>query len=147
MAWFPRALKTVSICAALTLSCFTTVGARGDDSVDPNNPDIVKHKSSGSDLLRQRILEAESGQRDNIGHAPKSQTLIGPDLSDREKALQAMNRMSYGPRPGEVDKVVELGWKQWVKQQLNPESIDDSECDAEVAKRFPWTKMNINEVS
>ena len=54
--------------------------------------------------------------------------------------------MGYGPRPGEVEKVVELGYKAWIKEQLNPDSIDDSECDAAVAKQFPWTKMNINEV-
>ncbi len=147
MSRFPRAIRTLLVCTGFLLTAVAVVGVRAADTdIDPNNPLPSKHKASASDLLRQRILEAESGQRDNIGHAPKTQTLLGPDLSDREKALQVLNRTSYGPRPGEVEKVVELGYKEWVKRQLTPDSIDDSECDAAVAKRYPWTKMNINEV-
>lgn len=45
----------------------------------------------------------------------------------------ALNRMGYGPRPGEVEAVQALGLKAYVEQQLNPASINDSACDQRLA--------------
>jgi len=78
---------------------------------------------------------------------PKAKTLIGPELSDREKVIQALNRLSFGPRPGEVDAVLNNGgWQQWVKEQMTPDKIDDSAVDREISSRFKWAgKTNIME--
>src|SRR5215213_6939412 len=54
-------------------------------------------------------------------------------------AIIALNRMGYGPRPGDVAAFVALGTTSdarltaYVDQQLNPEAINDSECDAKLA--------------
>jgi uncharacterized protein (DUF1800 family) len=112
-----------------------------------NAPALEHHKLSASESLKIRIMESQSGLRTNIAKAPQSETIVGPNLEDREKAWQAVNRMSYGARPGEVDAIINNGgWEAWAKQQLNPESIDDSAVDKEVVKRFPWTKMSINQI-
>jgi uncharacterized protein (DUF1800 family) len=80
--------------------------------------------------------------------APKPQTLVGPDLSDREKVIHVFNRLSFGARPGEIDAIVkEAGWQGWVKQQLAPESIDDAACDKFVKGHFKWAgETNIMDV-
>ncbi|MEP6767586.1 MAG: DUF1800 domain-containing protein [Acidobacteriota bacterium] len=44
----------------------------------------------------------------------------------REKALQALNRLAFGPRPGDVDRVLEMGVAKWIDAQLYPETIADS---------------------
>jgi uncharacterized protein (DUF1800 family) len=41
----------------------------------------------------------------------------------------AMNRMAYGPRPGDVERVKTMGFTAYVDEQLNPNNIDDSDCD------------------
>src|SRR5207253_6100955 len=48
-----------------------------------------------------------------------------PALTPRDSALHALNRLAYGPRPGEVDRVAAGGVMRWVDRQLSPRKIDD----------------------
>src|SRR2546430_11968575 len=48
-----------------------------------------------------------------------------PALTPRDSALHALNRLAYGPRPGEVDRVAADGVMRWVDRQLSPRKIDD----------------------
>src|SRR5881396_445310 len=48
-----------------------------------------------------------------------------PILTPRDSALHALNRLAYGPRPGEVDRVAAAGVMKWIEQQLAPDNIDD----------------------
>ncbi|NDJ52167.1 MAG: DUF1800 domain-containing protein [Chloroflexi bacterium] len=52
-----------------------------------------------------------------------------------------LNRISYGPRPGDVARVAEVGIEATIEQQLNPETIDDS-LIAERLKMLPILSMN-----
>ncbi|MEZ4583211.1 MAG: DUF1800 domain-containing protein [Caldilineaceae bacterium] len=51
----------------------------------------------------------------------------------------ALNRMGFGPRPGDLDAFNQLGADDaarlaaYVEEQLNPAAIDDSACDAIIA--------------
>jgi len=47
------------------------------------------------------------------------------DLSGDEAVLHALNRLAYGPRPGDVERIKQLGLAKWIDQQLNPNSLDD----------------------
>lgn len=55
-------------------------------------------------------------------------------LTDEEKSAHALNRLGYGPRPGEVAKVAELGVEKWIRVQLDSASIPDPASEAELAK-------------
>src|SRR5882672_2647778 len=46
-------------------------------------------------------------------------------LSPRDSALHALNRLAYGPRPGDVDSVARTGVMRWVEQQLDFERVPD----------------------
>src|SRR5439155_17399780 len=50
---------------------------------------------------------------------------LSAQLSPRDSALHALNRLAYGPRPGEVDRVAAAGVMQWIDRQLSPSKIDD----------------------
>ena len=56
------------------------------------------------------------------------------NASDSAAALHVLNRIAYGPKPGEVEAVEKMGIRNYIEQQLHPEKIDDSQTDAEVAK-------------
>ncbi len=45
----------------------------------------------------------------------------------------ALNRMAYGPRPGDIERVRSMGFSVYVEEQLNPAAIDDRDCDARLA--------------
>jgi uncharacterized protein (DUF1800 family) len=46
-------------------------------------------------------------------------------LSSRERTIQMLNRFTFGPRPGEVERVLTQGADKWFEQQLNPGSVPD----------------------
>lgn len=50
----------------------------------------------------------------------------GVSAAGRQRALEALDRLSFGPRPGEVDAVARMGVGRWIEEQLHPEAIDDS---------------------
>ena len=39
-------------------------------------------------------------------------------LTEREAAAHLLSRFSYGPRPGEIDRVVKMGLERWFERQL-----------------------------
>lgn len=47
--------------------------------------------------------------------------------------LIALNRMAYGPRPGDVARVQGMGFPAYVEEQLNPNDADDALCAAKLA--------------
>ena len=63
------------------------------------------------------------------------------ELSPDEAILHALNRLAYGPRPGDVERVRQMGLAKWIEQQLNPNSIDDRALDARLAD-YPTLRMS-----
>ena len=63
------------------------------------------------------------------------------DLTEDEAILQALNRLGFGPSPGDVERVKEMGLQKWIDQQLRPDSINDSALEARL-DRFPTLKMS-----
>src|SRR5277367_6008009 len=53
--------------------------------------------------------------------------------SDREAIIHVLNRITFGPRPGDVEAVEKMGLHAYVEQQLHPETIDDSAVEQQVA--------------
>jgi len=62
-------------------------------------------------------------------------------LDDRQRALHALNRLTFGPRPGDVDRVLAIGVDKWIDQQLRPDKIDNSALDARLA---PLRTLNMS---
>ena len=63
------------------------------------------------------------------------------ELSEDAAILHALNRLGYGPRPRDVERVREMGLEKWIDQQLNPDSIDDSALNERLAE-FHTLKMS-----
>jgi uncharacterized protein (DUF1800 family) len=63
------------------------------------------------------------------------------ELTEDEAIMHAMNRLAYGPRPGDVEYVRKLGLEKWIEQQLQPDSIDDSALDSRL-QRYPTIAMS-----
>src|SRR6266436_9753786 len=63
------------------------------------------------------------------------------ELSADEALFHALNRLAYGPRPGDVERVRQMGLAKWIEQQLNPNSLDDPALDARLAD-YPTLRMS-----
>lgn len=77
--------------------------------------------------------------------AARSKDPQKPQMDDSKKAVHVLNRLAFGPRPGEVEKVAALGVEKWIEQQLNPEKINDSVLEARLAN-FRTLKMDNREI-
>ena len=62
-------------------------------------------------------------------------------LTEDEAIMHAMNRLGYGPQPGDVESIRKMGLEKWIDQQLQPDSIDDSALD-ERLQRYPTLSMS-----
>jgi len=54
-------------------------------------------------------------------------------MEEEKRVLHALNRLTFGPRPGDVEKVRALGVDKWIEQQLNPPQGEDSALEARLA--------------
>jgi hypothetical protein len=58
--------------------------------------------------------------------APRAAGL--PD--DSRTIAHVLNRVAFGPRPGEIERVQKAGLQKYIDDQLHPERIADQDLDA-----------------
>ena len=66
-------------------------------------------------------------------------------MDEQKRALHALNRLAFGPRPGDVERVSATGIEKWIDQQLHPEKIDDRALDTRLAP-FRTLRMDTREL-
>ncbi|HXG91103.1 MAG TPA: DUF1800 domain-containing protein [Blastocatellia bacterium] len=66
-------------------------------------------------------------------------------LTEDQKILHLLNRAMFGPRPGDLDRVRQLGIAKFLDEQLHPETIDDSELEKRLAV-LPTEQMSSSEL-
>jgi uncharacterized protein (DUF1800 family) len=69
--------------------------------------------------------------RSNAGFAGK---LPIRELNEEEAILHALNRLGFGPRPGQDEQIEKTGLENWILTQLRPENIADPVVDARLAQ-------------
>src|SRR5580704_14286933 len=47
------------------------------------------------------------------------------EIRGQQRVLHALNRLTFGPRPGDFAAVQAMGLSKWFEQQLNPATIPD----------------------
>jgi len=70
----------------------------------------------------------------------------GPaQMNEDKKVLHALNRFTFGPRPGDLETVRAEGLDKWFEAQLHPDRIDNSQLEAKLAP-FRTLKMSTSEM-
>ncbi len=72
--------------------------------------------------------------------APINISLPPSPLNEEQKILHVLNRLGYGPRPGDLERVKAMGLAVYIQQQLFPETIPDPEVERQL-KGFPTLTM------
>ena len=83
-------------------------------------------------MVEQPMVAAAASKK---AVAPSVQQIQGD-----QRVLHALNRFTFGPRPGDLAAVQAVGVKAWFERQLNPLSIDDSALEARL-EMFPAMHM------
>ena len=75
-----------------------------------------------------------------VGGGPKAHA-----AEDDARILHVLRRVTYGPRPGDVERIRAMGLAAYLEQQLAPSGIDDRATDALLAT-LPTLRMSIPEL-
>jgi len=69
----------------------------------------------------------------SVPHLGSASGPFDQPLSQDQQIIQALNRLTFGPRPGDVDAVRKLGVAKWIQLQLHPDQIpEDPALDAKL---------------
>ena len=73
--------------------------------------------------------------------AAATQTQMGA----QKRAVHALNRLTFGPRPGDVEQVTRIGVDKWIEFQLHPDEIGNSALEARLDP-FRTLRMGTKEI-
>lgn len=55
-------------------------------------------------------------------------------LTEDQKIIHALNRLGFGPRPGDAERVRGVGLNRWMEAQLTPAALDDGAVEKKLAR-------------
>jgi uncharacterized protein (DUF1800 family) len=70
---------------------------------------------------------------------------VAQPLPIEQRYQLVLDRFTYGARPGDLDRLRQMGFNKWFEQQLNPWRIDDSALEAKLA-RYPAMNMPLSKL-
>jgi uncharacterized protein (DUF1800 family) len=62
-------------------------------------------------------------------------------MEEDKRVVHALNRFTFGIRPGDIERVKAMGVDKWFDEQLHPEKIDDSAVEARLT---PFRTLNMS---
>ena len=74
-------------------------------------------------IISASILCAALASTTSAQTAPR---LDHRELAADQQVIQALNRLTFGPRPSDAQKIRAMGLDNWIDLQLHPEAIDDT---------------------
>ena len=57
-----------------------------------------------------------------------------PIQADKDAISLVLDRLTFGPRPGDYQRITEMGIDAYIEEQLNPEALDDSYCNKTIRR-------------
>src|SRR5215472_766663 len=67
-------------------------------------------------------------------------------LSPDQQIIHALNRLTFGPRPGDVEQVRRIGLNKWIELQLHPDQIPENPALEPKLKPLATLQMSLADV-
>ncbi len=95
----------------------------------------------------QNLQSSQSLWRRLFSHSPVTRPAPFEQrlTSDRE-IVHALNRLTFGPRPGDAEEVRRIGLAKWMEQQLHPDQIAENPVLQERLKPLESLRLSLPEV-
>ncbi len=119
-------------------SAQSSVKAQPQDDDAAQTPDPLQQRTSKTFAVKGVVKPKP---------APKAAAAaVLTPLTPRERVVQLLDRFTFGPRPGEVDRVLAQGEDKWLASQLNPGTIPDNYLQKRLAD-YPTLAMTPEQAS
>ena len=86
--------------------------------------------------------DAAATTRPPVNSIAKAAAKPARPLTGDDRIVHVLNRLGYGPRPGDVEKVKAIGLDRYIDQQLHPEQIADASLDKKLAE---FTELQLSD--
>jgi len=96
-------------------------------------------------VLLLLLLASSVSVRMALGKKKEKQDSASAQMAERKRAAHALNRLAFGPRPGDIEQVLAMGVDKWIDQQLQADKIDDAAMDARL-QPFRTLRMGTKEI-
>jgi len=96
-------------------------------------------------LLYAALIAPTAGGQASPKPRPAAPRLDHRELPADQQVIQALNRLTFGPRPGDAQKVRAMGVDKWIDLQLNPSRIDDTPFE-QFASRYDMLNQDQNQL-
>ncbi|HEX8853138.1 MAG TPA: DUF1800 domain-containing protein, partial [Pyrinomonadaceae bacterium] len=91
-------------------------------------------------LLSNSLLVAMTrAQKTAAGQGPAQR------LTEEQRIVHVLNRLGFGARPGDVERVRRMGVERYIEQQLNPEKIEDAVAESKL-RNLPTLTLTTGEL-
>src|SRR5579875_3040792 len=77
--------------------------------------------------------------------APARSAYVSAQMRGDQRIVYALDRFTFGPRPGDVEAVRAMGLDNWFEQQLHPATIDNSDLNQRL-NRFPAMRLSTRDL-
>ena len=108
---------------------------------------LAQNAVSGRDAAPPQV--AASGDQPSVPHGHRA-NYVSTQLQGDTRILHALNRFTFGPRPGDLEAVRamgpgETGLDKWFDAQLHPENIDEADLNARLAEypAMQWSTRDL----
>jgi uncharacterized protein (DUF1800 family) len=95
------------------------------------------------------LAQESKGQKGKAKPASAAKSLAG-----EQRVIHLLDRIAFGPRPGDVERVMKMGWEKYLDEQLHPERLNDQALEqklkgiesihlsvAEMARYYPQPQV------
>ena len=76
----------------------------------------------------------------------KSKSKPSNSADEHRRAVHALDRLTFGPRPGDADTVSAMGADKWIELQLHPDKIDNGAIEARL-EQYRTLRMSSREMA
>src|SRR5438445_11475890 len=97
--------------------------------------------------LTKTVLAAGLAANLLVGAVRQTVSVSAVSLPNDDKTIvHVLNRIGFGPRPGDIEKGRAMGVQAYIDQQLRPERIPDTSTDARLAGR-PTLRLSSRDIA
>jgi uncharacterized protein (DUF1800 family) len=98
-----------------------------------------------SAVLGASVLIASAFSGVALGRNRHQASAVPMLMDEQKRAIHALNRLTFGPRPGDLQRITKIGIDNWIDLQLHPNKIDDSALEARLAD-FRTLRMSTQQI-
>ncbi len=122
-----------------------TAAAEGSAPASVSAHDAAENDGAANDAASNDHDHDQTAKADSANPSYDTPADDRPPADDQALAFHVLNRLAFGPRPGQVQQLAASDWRDWARRQLRPDRIDDADTHAFIRRSCPSLLMSLDQ--